>query len=163
MLQDIPWVNRFNTYILKSMTDDVSPDLWRGQPPGIINHAAWQVGHLTNARANLAGILGAPCANLPTDLKTRFGTGSIPEPHSLGGQDKLMMLESFWLVQNHIADLLSKATPELMSLPTPNETYRERFPTVRDMTLLILTVHDSLHLGQLSAWRNAMGLPRVLG
>ena len=163
MIDDIVWVNQFNVNLIKSMTTDIPVDLWRAQPPGLVNHAAWQVGHVTNARANLAVLLGRPAPVAHSELKTRFGTGSIPEPHSLGGADKEAILESFWAAQEHIAELLAGATETLMNTPTPVEQYRFRFPSIRDMTRLVLTVHDSFHIGQLSAWRSALGLPRVIG
>ena len=45
--------------------------------------------------------------------------------------------------------------------PLPDERYRDVFPALGHAILHILTVHTAIHLGQLSPWRRAMGLPIV--
>lgn len=163
MMTDIIWCNQFNSSLFKAMTADVLPEQWRAQPPGLQNHAAWQIGHVTYSRANVAALLGKPGPVSSADLKVRFGTGSSPEPHSVGGDDKEALLGSFWAMQNHVAEAIASTSPDVLNAPTPSEGMRARFPLVRDVVRLILTSHDALHLGQLSAWRHAMGLPRILG
>lgn len=62
-----------------------------------------------------------------------------------------------------VAALLASAEPESMSAANPLEGMRGQFPLVWDFVRLFLTSHDLFHLGQLSAWRQAMGHPGVLG
>lgn len=50
-------------------------------------------------------------------------------------------------------------TDSELDSPLPDERYREVFPTLGHAVLHILTVHTAIHLGQISAWRRAMGLP----
>lgn len=163
MLDDIIWCNDFNSNLFKAMTADVAASQWRAQPSGLHNHPAWQIGHVANARASVASLLGKPGPVDAAALKSRFGTGSAPEPSSMGGADKSQLLESFWLIQNHLAGVLAEVSPETLSAPHPNEGMRARFPSVRDYVRLVLTSHDALHLGQLSAWRHVVGLPRIIG
>jgi hypothetical protein len=51
--------------------------------------------------------------------------------------------------------------PEALARPAP-ERMRSRFPTVANVLLGLMTSHFASHLGQLSAWRRAVGLPSVL-
>lgn len=162
-MQDVIWCNQFNTNLLTRMLIDVPPDQWRKQLPGLPNNAAWQLGHLTYSRSNAAMLLGKPGPFSPVDLKPRFGTGSSPEAHSVGGADKEQMLENFKAAQQHIAEILPTVTADMLDVPNPNEGMRKMFPTVRDAIRVILMSHDALHIGQLSVWRRAIGLDRVLG
>ncbi|HJY31210.1 MAG TPA: hypothetical protein VJ306_24450, partial [Pyrinomonadaceae bacterium] len=43
--------------------------------------------------------------------------------------------------------------------PFPVESYRPVFPTIRHALTQVLIGHTANHIGQLSAWRQAMGLP----
>ncbi|MEO0630202.1 MAG: hypothetical protein AAFY46_05680, partial [Planctomycetota bacterium] len=45
-----------------------------------------------------------------------------------------------------------------LAAPTPVERYRQRFPTVMCAVDFLITSHQMLHLGQLSAWRRIKGL-----
>jgi hypothetical protein len=42
--------------------------------------------------------------------------------------------------------------------PHPDEGSRKYFPTVGDMIVFMMTSHEMDHLGQIAAWRRAMGL-----
>ncbi len=43
--------------------------------------------------------------------------------------------------------------------PSPNEGARRTFPTVGALANFLLGAHVAIHLGQVSTWRRAMGLP----
>ena len=49
----------------------------------------------------------------------------------------------------------------VFSEPNPLERWRAVNPTVGDMIVTLMVKHESGHLGQLSAWRRAMGLASV--
>lgn len=50
-----------------------------------------------------------------------------------------------------------------LSEPHPNESMRKYFPTVGDMVIFLMTSHEMNHLGQVAAWRRAMGLGSATG
>ena len=56
---------------------------------------------------------------------------------------------------------LEAASAELMAKANPLERWRAVHPTVGDMLLTLMVKHESGHLGQLSAWRRAMGMAPV--
>jgi uncharacterized damage-inducible protein DinB len=39
---------------------------------------------------------------------------------------------------------------------------RKYFPTVGDQMVFMMTAHEMDHLGQMAAWRRAMGLPPAM-
>ena len=45
-----------------------------------------------------------------------------------------------------------------LATPHPHEGTRKHFPTIGDMVVFLMTSHEMDHLGQLAAWRRAMGL-----
>jgi hypothetical protein len=46
-----------------------------------------------------------------------------------------------------------------LAQPLPDERYRHIFPTIGHALLHILTAHAAVHVGQVSVWRRAFGLP----
>lgn len=55
-------------------------------------------------------------------------------------------------------DALHQAPDEMFSVENPNEKMRGKFPTVGAMFGFYVGGHVMMHIGQLSAWRRAMGL-----
>jgi uncharacterized damage-inducible protein DinB len=56
---------------------------------------------------------------------------------------------------------LVESRPEIIAQPNPLERWRTMHPTIGDMLVTLMVKHESGHLGQLSAWRRAMGMARV--
>jgi hypothetical protein len=53
---------------------------------------------------------------------------------------------------------LQQAQDEIFRQVNPNEVMRERFPSLGAMHAFYVGGHFMLHMGQMSAWRRAMGL-----
>ncbi len=53
---------------------------------------------------------------------------------------------------------LEAARDEVFMTENPNEAMRDKFPTTGAMHAFYVSGHFMLHMGQLSAWRRAMGL-----
>ena len=58
-----------------------------------------------------------------------------------------------------IVDAVKAASPESLARDFPNPRLRATLPTVGMAMVHILTSHQGVHLGQLSAWRRAQELP----
>ena len=43
----------------------------------------------------------------------------------------------------------------------PFDSMAETLPTLADLLSYLLSTHEAMHLGQLSAWRRQLGLPAV--
>jgi uncharacterized damage-inducible protein DinB len=56
---------------------------------------------------------------------------------------------------------LTQADDRVLLSPNPLERWRTLHPRIGDMLVTLMVKHESGHLGQLSAWRRAIGLSRV--
>jgi len=155
----ITW-QRNGAYGLR-LVDGLKSDQWLAQPVlgRVMNHPAWVLSHL-----NLyAGIAVAMCRGegFEDPGEHRFGqkseplsdTGAYPAPGE--------MVKTWTQLHDEGAAALRVATDARTGAPNPLERWRGVHPTVGDMLVTLMVKHESGHLGQLSAWRRAMGLGRV--
>ena len=145
---------------LREQLADVAPADMVAQPNGIVNHPAWVVGHLTHSCELLGGVIGLP-AWLPGDWAGRFGTGSVPVADVGRYEPKGAALALLRDAQSRITHAVGRLDDARLDAPFPDEAYREIFPTVRHALTQVLVGHTANHVGQLTVWRRAMGLPRL--
>ena len=62
-----------------------------------------------------------------------------------------------------MAEVVSAADPAVFETPFPDERRRPTFPTLGDYTAFVMTTHEGSHIGQIAAWRRAMGLGSATG
>ena len=138
---------------------DVADSDMSTQPPGVANHPSWIIGHLTFVCQMLGGVVGVS-PWLPEDWSHRFGPGS----EAIGGgkylpkQEALAYLRTAGICLDAAVRALNNSQ---LDAQFPVEQYREVFPTVRHALTQILVGHTAFHVGQLSVWRKAMGLPAM--
>ena len=128
-----------------------------GQPNGVVNHPAWSLGHLTVASNQLGDLLGLD-SGLPEGWGKPFATGGIPSGDIATYPSKDELLAA--LVAQHDRNTAEVRNTDLARFaePHPNEGTRKYFPTIGDMVMFFMTSHEMDHLGQVAAWRRAMGL-----
>jgi uncharacterized damage-inducible protein DinB len=73
---------------------------------------------------------------------------------------KAILVQALEDAHTRLVRVALAATPEALQR-LPPERFRSRFPTVAHVVLHMMTNHEAVHLGQLSAWRRASGLPAV--
>ena len=79
--------------LLRKMLADVSSADLCAQPNGVVNHAAWQTGHITFVRALVAGMIGAkPTA--PGSWAPLFAPNTRPVPDATKYPSKAELLEA---------------------------------------------------------------------
>jgi hypothetical protein len=151
----------FTLMYAQKLVADVPDEQLCAQPLAdrVLNHPAFVLGHLAWANNNGVIILGQP-SGLPEGWKELFGFGAKPLSDRSRYPSKAELLKTLEEAHARLADALSKATPEMLAQPAP-ERMRNRYPTVGQMLLGLMTAHEASHLGQLSAWRRAMGYPSV--
>ena len=145
---------------LREQVADVAPADMAAQPHGIPNHPAWLIGHLTYACELLSGALGV-APRLPGDWADRFGTGSVPAASVTRYEPKDVALAILRDAQGRLARTVEQLDEARLDDPFPDESLRAEFPTIRHALTQILAGHAAFHVGQLSVWRKAMGLPRM--
>ncbi len=157
----ITW--RRNRDYARRLVADLSPEQWLAQPIAgcgrVMNHPAWILSHL-NVYAPIAAAL-CRRRSFEDPLDHRFGQKSKVslDPREYAPADAL---RREYLVLHDDADAaLAAADDTVMSEANPLERWRDKHPLIGHMLATLMVKHESGHLGQLSAWRRAMGLESV--
>lgn len=145
---------------LREQVADVDDADMVAQPNGIKNHPAWVIGHLAGSCQLLGGEIGLP-PWLPNDWAKRFGTGSVPTTDVRAYETKDAALARLADAQARTTAAVSRLNDSQLDQPLPDEAHRAIFPTVRHALTHVLVGHTANHIGQLTLWRKAMGLPRL--
>jgi hypothetical protein len=167
MLQSILRIYRFQLDYAGRLVADVPADwMTRSPGPGHENHPAFVLGHLVTAAAIVAEDLGLD-RDLPagwSELFERRGPGDprLPadDPAAYPSREELL---------GELARQHARVAEALEALPAARleEPLTWRFdgwmPRLGDALTFLVTTHEAGHLGQLAAWRRAMGLPSAMG
>ena len=124
--------------------------------------AGWLVGHLTFT-GDYARRL---CERTPlcNDSWTRrFAPGTQPSHDPAAYPSMTELTAMFGSVHTDLIAAAAEASRHTLMAPNPFTAARERFPTVRDFLLYLMTAHLGYHLGQLYCWRAAAGVGDIPG
>lgn len=143
---------------LREQVADVSDNDMTVQPNGVMNHPAWTIGHITAATHLLARTIGVP-KWLPTEWVQRYRTGSMPVADAVRYDSKNELLSKLREAQSKITQAIEQMSDSQLDVVFPAEAFRDVFPTIRHALTQVLIGHTSFHVGQVSLWRKAMGLP----
>lgn len=146
-----------NLAYAKRLVADLTDEQCTQQPLAVreLNHATFVLGHLAYVCDVGATLLGLPA--LHANMKDAYGMGAKP---GTSGPAKAELLALYEAAHNRLVAAALAAKTELLQ-ELPPERFRARFPTIGHVVLHLLTNHQAVHLGQLSAWRRALGLPAV--
>ena len=143
---------------LRDQVADVAAADMVAQPNGIVNHPSWVIGHLTHACQMLGGVIGVK-PWLPDNWAERFGTGSVPVADTEVYETKANALAILGDAQSRITQAVERLDTTHLEQQFPEESYRDVFPTIGHALTQVLVGHTANHIGQLSVWRRALGLP----
>jgi hypothetical protein len=144
-------------YCQRMLADIDNLELARQAIPGG-NHPAWIVGHLCLAADNGLKMLGQP-SRLDESFGKLFGRGSAPQADRGLYPTKETLVAKLASTHAALAAAVPAASAELLAKPNPLPVpmLQQALPTVGHLLSHLLTTHEAMHLGQLSAWRRAMG------
>lgn len=151
---------RFGIGFLKQLCQGIGDDQLTHQPKPGMNHPVWIVGHLVDTMGSVAQMAGASY-KAPDGYAELFGIKSKPVgdatvypalPELLAELDKAVAA---------VEPGLNNVGAEALAAQTPDEGFRQMMPTVGDGLTFLLTGHIWMHVGQLSAWRRACGMPAL--
>jgi hypothetical protein len=147
--------------LCRRMLADIADEEMTFQPAPGMNHPAWIIGHLAVTTDSAVKIVGGTpvCAE---EWRAKFGPGSTLVADRSAYPSKSELLAAFEAGHARVMEGMAKVTEEHLSRPQPSRFFKEELPALGDMLLNLITAHPMLHLGQLSAWRRAMGLPGVI-
>ena len=162
MLRHLIFTYQFNLDRARTLVRDLSDEQMTQQPHGLVNHPAWLLGHLAATSNQLAKMLGLE-STFPGAWGDTFKSGGTPSGDAADFASKEDLLAELATQHERVAELLATADPTLFDREHPNEGARKRFPTVGDYAVFLITSHEGSHLGQITAWRRAMGLGSATG
>ena len=156
----------FNLEYAKVLVQDLTNEQMTTVPAlGLDNHPAFTLGHLISGSADLARDLGAEF-EMPdnwADLFVREGPGDPRKPDldKTKYPSKHLLITELENQHNKVKQLLRDVKKNTLS-----ESLIWRFsnfmPTLGDVVTFMCINHESMHLGQLAAWRRAIGLKSAL-
>jgi uncharacterized damage-inducible protein DinB len=151
----------FNLKYAHKLVKDLSEDQLQQQPAPGMNTPLWILGHLAVA-LDYGQILFGKEKLFNEDWHTGFSPMTPPGTAPKAIPSKAELLAA--LDKGHAAFeqvLKAEATPEKLAAPNPFDFLIADFPTVGQLCAHMLTTHEAIHLGQISAWRRAAGLAAV--
>ena len=156
----------FNLKYAVALVQDISEDQMTTAPSnGLENHPTFTLGHLVSGSAMLAEDLGAKF-EMPdnwAELFIRKGPGDPRKPDKNISKypSKELLINELEHQHNKVKSLLKIADENKL-----RENIKWRFnsymPTLLDVVIFMCVNHEAMHLGQLAAWRRAMGLKSAL-
>lgn len=147
-----------NVDYAKRLVADIPDDKMCAQPIAGMNHAAWVLGHLAYVFDSMIGVFDEKPV-MSAEWKELFNLSSKPLADRAKYPSKAALFEAYEKAYQRIIDAVKAASPESLARDFPNPRLRATLPTVGMAMVHILTSHQGVHLGQLSAWRRAQGLP----
>jgi len=148
----------FGVGFLKSLLEGIDDAKMAHQPRPGMNHPAWITGHLVTAMEFTAKLAGGSY-KAPEGWSDLFGTNSTPSDDASKYPDKAALLAELDKAVAAVAPSLESVEPEALSAQMPDEGFRKIMPTVGDGLTFLMNGHIAMHVGQLSAWRRACGMP----
>ena len=162
MFNHVTYLYGFNLRYAEMLVNDLSDDQMTEQPGGVINHPAWSLGHLTVSASHLGQLLGLE-SDLPEGWSETFKTGGEPSGDGSAYPSKEEILGALKEQHTRNTEAATNLDASRFAEPHPDEGTRSYFPTVGDMIVFLMTSHEMDHLGQIAAWRRAMGLGSATG
>ncbi len=152
-----------NTAYAASLVADLTLEQMTGRPgdevgPGL-NHPAWILSHLSVYHPIVVALLRGEAFTDPK--QHQFGMLSKPEADGSIYLPKEQLVAAYAAGRRAVVEALDEVTAETLEAPMSLERWRGRFPQAGSILPYLMAHHESLHLGQLSAWRRVQGLPAV--
>lgn len=157
----------FNLQYANELVSDVEDKLMTHSPGnGFENHPSFTLGHLISAAALTSKYLGGPYEFDPEweKLFRRKGPGDprMPDSNNDLYPGKVELLNELTKQHKLVEGLISSLEESRFSEPT-KWRFDKFMPTLGDLLWFMCVSHETMHLGQLAAWRRAMNLPSALG
>lgn len=162
MLDFVMYSIELNRKYAHGLVGDVAEEQMVAQVAGrAVNHPAWVLGHLAIGNDFACKLMGGPTV-CPEGYVKLFDMGTKPLNDRAVYPAKAELLSNFDRTMTNVAAALKQVDESVLRGPMSGPL-AQWFPRVGDYVIFDLTAHMGTHLGQLSTWRRALGLPSVLG
>lgn len=143
------------------LTANLPQEKWAHQPAPDMNHASWVIGHLARTSDVVGSMVDGKPSAQPENWGELFGPASKPSPDASTYADSATLLAALKTAHERVINALKTADAAVLYQPPAMERLRSRFPTTMSFVTFAMLSHESIHLGQLSAWRRVQGMPSV--
>lgn len=126
------------------------------------NHPAWVFGHLAIYPNMLLKVVGSKTTvPIPENFEALFknGTPCLDDPNGSIYPSMAITMSAYFAGTDAIIAAASMLSDADLGKANPDEHMAKYFPTVAECLIFMLNNHNALHIGQISTWRRAMGLP----
>ena len=149
---------RANVAHVTALVSDLTDEQMVQQPHGLVNHPTWTLGHLAAVSHVVAMVLGSE-STFPEEWTELFNAaGGVPRGGDISAfPSKDRLLAELTAQHTRVAEAMANADPAFLAGEHPSEKMRKRFPTIGDFVTYLTSAHEANHIGQLAAWRRAMG------
>ena len=149
-----------NFDLAQRLVADIEGEALVVQPAPRMNHAAWVIGHLAQTCDVAMWVIGADDV-APSGWRDLFGPHTTPQADASLYPDKKTLLGGLSEGHERVAEQVRHLSEEQWAAPPTMDRLAKRWPTRREALLHVMVGHEQMHLGQVSAWRRAQGLPAV--
>jgi len=148
----------------KMLVENIPAEQFAHQPHPNMNHPAFCLGHLADAANSALQLLNREdLVDSPQGWTDLFEAGSVCVEQDGRYPEKSALIEHYVARHDAVAELLPTIGEEFFQRANPSEgRFREMAPTIGAAMNFLMLFHHSVHLGQISAWRRAVGLGGVL-
>jgi hypothetical protein len=153
------WDNQLRLAL--ALLDDLTDQQMVLRPGGNMNHPAWILGHVGLYHPAVLQLLAGEPVDDPKDNQMFGYKGHGPLDDLAAYGNKRSMLARFADGHEKVAQALLAAKPQQLLQKPSLQRWADVYPTVEFMLPDLLLHHESMHLGQISIWRRAAGLPRI--
>jgi len=125
------------------------------------NHVMWNIGHLAMAKASFLHMVGGTTSHWKEEWKPLFDMGSEPKPDPGAYPAPKEIVAAYEGVYNDFVAHFNALPGDKLAAEVGVEGFSDVAPHVAHIPGFA-TLHDSVHAGQITACRKAMGLERVM-
>ena len=123
------------------------------------NHPAWQIGHLAWAGHQIVQMLGGePGIDIEAYGKL-FAGGTQPVESATAYPTWREVIGAWHDAHRRVEAAAPAVDAAALGQPSPVERMKDTLPTLGDFVSFLLANHESVHLGELAAWRRVRGQP----
>lgn len=153
--------HNYGLALVADLDDPVMTTQPAGPLPRPMNHAAWVLSHLKTYRPIIAQLIRGE--TFPDPLDHPFGMKSSPQADRSLYPSKAALIAEWESGRALVEAALRESTDAQWAGPVSLARWAARWNSVGTGIPFLLLSHENMHLGQLSAWRRALGLPMVQG
>ncbi len=145
----------------EALLNDLTDEQMLLRPGGNMNHPAWILGHMALYYPIIPALLRGELFADPADDELFGFRGRGPQNDMSLYGSKAAQVERMIGGHEQVAQALLSADEADFRRPPSLPRWNAMYPTVEFMLPDLLLMHENIHIGQLSLWRRAAGLPAV--